>query len=58
MKDIEQLLTDKDVASVLKLSRSSVWRLAKEGKLPKPIKIGGCSSRWKQSEIKAFLAAA
>ena len=54
-KDIEQLLRVKDVASIMKLSPVSIWRLAKEGKIPKPVKIGDSSSRWKHSEIKAFL---
>jgi excisionase family DNA binding protein len=55
MTDLEQMLTDKEVANVLKLSRSSVWRLAKLGKLPNPVKIGLNAARWKKSELKAFL---
>ena len=58
MNDLEQMLTDKEVANVLKLSRSSVWRLAKLGKLPKPVKVGLNAARWKQSELKAWMEAA
>ena len=40
MENLEQMLTDKEVAGVLKLHRSSVWRLARIGKIPKPVKVG------------------
>lgn len=55
MNDLEQMLTDKEVANVLKLSRSSVWRLAKLGNLPSPVKVGLNAARWKQSELKAWM---
>lgn len=58
MNDLEQMLTDKEVASTLKLSRSSVWRLAKLGKLPQPVKVGLNAARWKKSELKTWMAAA
>ena len=55
MNELDQMLTDKEVANALKLSRSSVWRLAKAGKLPKPVKVGMNAARWKQSELKAWM---
>ena len=58
LTDLDQMLTDKEVASVLKLSRSSVWRLARVGKIPKPVKVGFNAARWKYSELKAFMEAA
>lgn len=58
METLEQMLTDKEVAGVLKLHRSSVWRLARIGKIPKPVKVGFNAARWKQSELKAFMDAA
>ena len=58
MYDIEQMLTDKEVAGVLKLSRSSVWRLSRMGKIPQPTKVGLRAARWKKSELKKFMGAA
>ena len=55
MNEIEQMLTDREVAQVLKMSRSSVWRLARLGKLPNPVKVGLTASRWKQSELKTWI---
>lgn len=58
MNELEQMLTDKEVAGVLKLSRSSVWRLAKAEKLPKPVKVGMTAARWKKSELQAWMGQA
>jgi excisionase family DNA binding protein len=52
---IDKLLTVAEVASLLKLGNSTVWRLAKRGSLPRPVKIGG-ASRWNESEVATFIA--
>ncbi len=44
------LLTDKDVAEILSISRMHVWNCVRSGSLPKPYKFGNCT-RWKYSEI-------
>ena len=48
------LLSVKDVAGIFKLSVRKVWRLAADGKLPAPVKIGR-SSRWLASDVEAYL---
>ena len=48
------LLGVKDVAGIFKLSVRKVWRLAADGKLPAPVKIGR-SSRWLASDVEAYL---
>lgn len=53
---MNQYLRDKQVAEMLTIGRSSVWRMAKEGKLPKPIKLSERVSVWKLSDIEAFIA--
>ncbi|UOG91790.1 MAG: helix-turn-helix domain-containing protein [Candidatus Thiothrix sulfatifontis] len=52
---MNEMQTVKEVAVLFKLSTSSIWRLSKEGKLPKPIKVGLNSTRWKQSELAEFI---
>jgi predicted DNA-binding transcriptional regulator AlpA len=54
---IDQLLTDKEAASILDCGRSTLWRWAAEGTVPKPLKIGGMA-RWRQSDIQAVIAKA
>jgi predicted DNA-binding transcriptional regulator AlpA len=50
----DPLLSDREAAAVLGCARSSVWRWAAEGIIPKPLKIGGMS-RWRHSEIEAVI---
>ena len=46
----DQLLTDREVAERLGISKATVWRDAAAGLLPRPIKLAH-SSRWPESEI-------
>lgn len=46
------------VAALLNVHRSTVFRLVQRGELPKPYKIGSTVTRWKESEIQAYLSAA
>lgn len=51
------LIRDRGVAAVLSISRNSVWRWCREGRLPRPVKIGARTTGWKVGAIRAFLAA-
>ena len=53
----EELIRDEDVAKRLSCGKSTVWRWAAEGVIPKPIKIGG-ATRWLRSEIEATISSA
>ncbi|MEP1354022.1 MAG: helix-turn-helix domain-containing protein [Tateyamaria sp.] len=46
------LLTDREVAERLGVSKATVWRHAASGSLPKPVKLSH-SSRWPESDIQA-----
>lgn len=48
------LLTDKDVAELLGVSRVHVWDCSREGSLPKPYKLGTLT-RWKRQDIEALV---
>lgn len=51
------LLRINDLKAALRLSRSSIYRLVKEGLLPPPVHIvpGGTSVAWVASEIQCYL---
>jgi len=49
------LLSAKELATMLAVSVRTVWRLRSAGKLPKPIMIGA-SCRWKVSDIDGWLS--
>jgi excisionase family DNA binding protein len=44
-----------DVSRVLNISVRKVWRLLAEGLLPRPLKVGARSTRWRESEIQRYM---
>lgn len=46
------LLNVTEVARLLGMSKSSVWRLTSDGTLPQPIRIGAMT-RWRRAEVEA-----
>ncbi len=51
-----KLLKAKDVSDLTSISRSHLHRLAREGKFPKPIKIGENRSAWLESEVQEWIS--
>lgn len=47
-------LTDKQVAERYAVSRPTVWRWTAEGRLPKPIRLSPCCTRWRLDALEAF----
>lgn len=50
----ERLLPLPEVESRSGFKSSFIYQLIKEGKFPKPVKIGA-ASRWRESEIQAWI---
>ena len=48
------ILKSYEVAELLKVCKSQVYNLVKQGYLPKPIKIGKRGSGWLQSDIDSW----
>ncbi|EQD74886.1 prophage CP4-57 regulatory protein-like protein [mine drainage metagenome] len=58
---VHTLLTIKDVQEKLKVGRTTLYRMIRDGHLPAPASITGCcsghgSSRWLASQIDDWLA--
>ena len=51
------LVSDRVVAALFSVSRSTIWRWAKGGALPKPIPVGPRLTRWRLGDVRAVLAA-
>jgi predicted DNA-binding transcriptional regulator AlpA len=45
-------LRDTDLAERYSISRSTVWRWARRGMLPAPVKLSDACSRWRLEEIE------
>lgn len=48
------LLSDKRLAERLDVSRATVWRWAKAGLVPKPVKLSPGCTRWRLADIAAW----
>lgn len=46
----------KTIAHALETSEATVWRWSASGKLPKPHKLGGGTTRWRTDELRDALA--
>lgn len=53
----DELLRDTEVAARLKLCRRQIHKLAADGRLPAPIRLGR-SIRWRLSDVLAAIASA
>ena len=52
---IDRLLRRRQVEEVTGLSRSSIYRLMRNGEFPAPVRVGPAAVRWKVSDITAWL---
>ena len=43
------------VAIIVGLGRSTVWRKAREGGIPAPVRVGSRSTRWTAGSVRAYL---
>ena len=57
MNHTEILLTRREVESIVKLSRASIYNMMRREMFPVPIRVGPQAVRWKQSEIFDWLEA-
>lgn len=55
---INQQMTDQQVAALLGISRATVWRWVKAGKLPAPRKLGDNTTRFDAGEVANRIKAA
>jgi len=54
---LKQYWSDKDLSERYAVTRITVWRWAREGTLPKPIKLSANTTRWRLSDLESFEAA-
>lgn len=45
---------DVDLAARFGVSRNTIWRWARSGAFPRPVRIGPSATRWALAEIEAF----
>lgn len=55
--DLCRLLRVREVALLLGVHEMTIWKWQREGKLPKPIKVGVDVTSWRAVDISEWLAA-
>lgn len=54
MSDENRLLCVEECSNLLGISRATVWRWVRDGRLPQPISMGRLR-RWRKSDITSFI---
>ena len=54
MNNITAFLRDTEAAVRYGVSRPTIWRWTRNGKFPKPVKLGAGSTRWRSSDLEAW----
>lgn len=55
-EDMQQYLSDKELAARYGVHRDTIWRWAESGHFPKPVKLAKQCTRWKLEDVQAFEA--
>ena len=54
---LAQLASIKGRPGLLPVSQATIWRWVREGKFPKPFKLGPSTTVWDSGQVQAFIAA-
>ncbi|MBS7702666.1 helix-turn-helix transcriptional regulator [Chelatococcus asaccharovorans] len=52
-----ELIDGVEVCRVLGISRSSLWRLVRDGMFPRPIALSAQTRRWRREDLAKYIAA-
>ena len=50
-----KLIRCKELAAMLGVSKATVWRMVRDGRLPKPLKLGERITAWRLDEVEAAI---
>lgn len=55
-QSLSGLLTTKETGALTKLSRTSLWRMTREGRFPAPRELGQGQIRWSAEDVRDWLS--
>ena len=55
MEKIDRLVRMRELVGIVSMSRANIYRMVKQGKFPKWIKLAERTSAWRLSEIEAWI---
>lgn len=51
-----QYIKIKELAQMIPVSRATIWRMATDGRLPRPIRFSDRCTAWRKADIDKWLA--
>lgn len=51
-----KLYREKQLLTLLPFSKTTLWKMVREGKFPKPVKLSPRVTAWRESDVQAHLA--
>lgn len=52
---IADIATTQAKPGLLPVSPATIWRWVRDGKFPKPFKMGACVTAWRSEDVDAFI---
>lgn len=49
-------LRERDVLALIPVSRSQFWRMVRDGRFPKPVRLGARITAWRFGDVQTWLA--
>lgn len=53
---MDKLASTKDRPGLLPVARPTIWKWVKEGKFPRPVKLGPRITAWPMADVEKFMA--
>ena len=51
------LMTTREIIALVRLSRTSIYRMTRQGRFPPPCSVGKGKIRWREDDVRAWMAA-
>ena len=50
------LMTTREIIALVRLSRTSIYRMTRQGRFPPPCSVGNGKIRWREDDVRAWMA--
>lgn len=52
---LSRLMTTRDLIALTRLSRTSIYRMTRQGRFPPPCSMGNGHIRWREADVRAWM---
>ena len=49
------LMTTREITALVRLSRTSIYRMTRQGRFPPPCSVGNGKIRWREDDVRAWM---